>query len=251
MWKLSKGSTVASYRDVLIHEIRAGLARYFPNIRQTSLVYLGSGMAHAFGRQRPPFRLDAAIRNRLPLAFVDAIESARQVMTEKAVISGVSPFVPEMARFGPTAHGEHFRDHLDNLGANLATVPAENREEALYGPSLGDIIQPLIAVLGEEGRGIQDLLALGVQTVTEFVDRLPSRRIDLHLHRQVLKNPSLRSKLSDLEDWGGLGPAAAYCDLVVCEKHFADLIGRDQFETHATFLTSLSDLAMWLHDLGK
>lgn len=75
-----------------------------------------------------------------------------------------------------------------------------------------------------------------------FVESMPSRRVDLQLHRQYLKNPQLRPRVTDLEDWAGLAPAAMYCDLLVCERHFANLVVRDGFRTRARVLTSLEGL---------
>ena len=72
-----------------------------------------------------------------------------------------------------------------------------------------------------------------------LVDALPSRCVDLHLHRQVLRNPTLRPKENDLEDWGAMAPAAAHCDFLVCEKHFASLVLRDGFTPRAKVLTDV------------
>ena len=73
------------------------------------------------------------------------------------------------------------------------------------------------------------------------MDAIPTRKLDIHLHRQVLKNDHYKPKESDLEDWAGLGAAACYADAVVCEKHFASLLARDGFTHHARIETNLSE----------
>lgn len=246
MFELSGGMTVASYRTVLLHELRSSLSQLFPSVPPSTLTYLGRGVAHAFGMEIRTFRLAEPLRSQLPQVMVDGIEAAYQVHQEKTCLTGTSPLLPDMGRFGPTVHGARFRDHLNELATNLSSVPEADREAALYGISLGDILDPLAAVLAESNLTLNDLLSLGVEQVKAFVDSLPSRRADLHLHKQLVKNPSLKARLSDLEDWAGLGPATAYCDLVVCEKHFADLVRRDSFQTRAAILTDVRALPDWL-----
>jgi len=71
------------------------------------------------------------------------------------------------------------------------------------------------------------------------INDMPTRYLDLHLHRQVLRNPNYASKITDLEDWSGVGVASCYCDVVVCEKHMADMLKRDRFVTKARIETDL------------
>jgi hypothetical protein len=78
---------------------------------------------------------------------------------------------------------------------------------------------------------------------------MPSRKIEVHLHRQILKNPTLQPKDTDLEDWSGLGPATAHCDVVVCEKHFASLLRRDGFSPNARVITDVRKLPETLEGL--
>jgi len=71
---------------------------------------------------------------------------------------------------------------------------------------------------------------------------MPTRILDVHLHRQVLKNDQYRPKKSDLEDWGGIGVASCYCDVVVCEKHFANMLSRNNYKPTARVVTRLDDV---------
>ena len=82
---------------------------------------------------------------------------------------------------------------------------------------------------------------LGEQRLKQVINGMPTRRVDLHLHRQVLRNPTYVARISDLEDWGGLVVACCYCDVVVCEKHMADMLRRDGFITHARVETNLEN----------
>ena len=91
------------------------------------------------------------------------------------------------------------------------------------------------------GRGLNTthLERLNEERLKQVLDSMPTRRVDLHLHRQVLRNAQYVARVSDLEDWGSLAVASSYCDVVVCEKHMADMLGRDGFVTPARIETSL------------
>lgn len=70
---------------------------------------------------------------------------------------------------------------------------------------------------------------LGEAGLKNLINDMPTRRVDLHLHKQVLRNSKYAPKLTDLEDWTALVVASCYCDVVVCEKHMADMLSRDGF----------------------
>jgi hypothetical protein len=102
-------------------------------------------------------------------------------------------------------------------------------------------------VLQLHGLSLQrDLMPLGKNALTAIVEDLPSRKVEVQLHRQILKNPQLKPRINDLEDWSGLGLASAHCDVVVCEKHFANLLLRDGFSPKAQILTDIKQLVQIL-----
>ena len=221
MWELSRGQTLACWESIIRHE----LALRFPQVTPSPFSRLGSGAAHAFGM--PP---DAT-----------RILGVEPDVVERCILTGETPDGVKEPPFRVDTHRLRFRKHLEELPSTLAQLPPDRRKDALYALSLAEIVELLDEVLGRYGiraafRGLK------AADLTALVDDLPSRRIDLHLYQQFLRNPALRPRDSDLEDWAGLGPAAAYCDVLVCEKHFADLIQRDGFVPHATILTDLPQL---------
>ncbi len=54
--------------------------------------------------------------------------------------------------------------------------------------------------------------------------------------------------MGDLHDLVGLGTAAAYCDIVVCEKHWGSILQRHQRHLKARILTSLRQLPPLLRE---
>lgn len=130
-------------------------------------------------------------------------------------------------------HRETFRQHLSMLHARFKEIPKELRENCLYAMSTVDILNPINDVMTKHGLSKAEMDALGEHRLKQVIDDMPTRRVDMHLHRQVLRNPNYVSRQSDLEDWGGLALASCYCNVVVCEKHMADMLRRDGFKTEA------------------
>ncbi len=92
------------------------------------------------------------------------------------------------------------------------------------------------------GLGWNDFEALNPSDKIQFVNELPSRRVEKHLMRQFAKNANLPKRNSDLNDWVYLGLAAAYCDVVLAEKQFADLVNRKRLIKKAVVISSIADL---------
>jgi hypothetical protein len=109
----------------------------------------------------------------------------------------------------------------------------------LYGTSIVDLFTPFSELIHRYNLPNDLIAKLGSTRLKEIINEMPTRRIDLHLHKQILKNPSYSAKITDLEDWGSLIPASCYCDVVVCEKHMADMLKRDGFITKARVETDL------------
>jgi hypothetical protein len=106
----------------------------------------------------------------------------------------------------------------------------------------GDIEDRIESVLQRQKLNGSVLTSLGTEGLSAFLDELPSRRVDLHLHRQALRNQNGNFHINDLEDWSALGLASAYCDVLFCEKHFASLVQRSGFRPKAQILTELTAL---------
>lgn len=83
---------------------------------------------------------------------------------------------------------------------------------------------------------------MGPQGITAFLDDMPSIRVNVHLRQHWVANPELKAKKNDHNDWFYLGAAAAHCDVVVAEKHFAHVVNMGKLRKRATVITDLRDL---------
>lgn len=214
MWRFSRGRTIAGYPTVVRHELEVALAMQFPNVVPCELQLLGSGHAHAFGEVSDP-----------PHVFAEEFERSMLMGNEGLRI-------PPLASF-PSQHRENFRKHLATLRARAADVKPELHENFLYAISTADILKPINRALKSHELPANTLEILGEAGLKKLLNDMPTRRVDLHLHRQVLRNPKYAPKSTDLEDWAALSVASCYCDVVVCEKHMADMLSRDGFRVKA------------------
>jgi hypothetical protein len=226
LWHFSKGWTLLCYAAIVRHELEMALSKHFPQVQPREVCILGRGHAHAFCA--PP------LGGRLA-------QYAEEV--ERSILIGNSALGLEPPAFRGDAYRESFREHLASLHTRAQDVPKKIRENWLYAMSTADILGPLNEVAQQHALPSDALEVLGEQGLKQVLHDMPTRRVDLHLHRQVIKNPNYIAKPTDLEDWGGLAVASCYCDVVVCEKHMADMLRRDAFTTYARIETAL-DMVM-------
>ncbi|MFC1626416.1 hypothetical protein ACFL19_01795 [Pseudomonadota bacterium] len=225
MWKYSKGKTLASTREIVLKEIETSLKQFFPKIKPRPINLVGNDMEYTFGEdlsKDPPNLLSKAI--------------------DEAMLKGHEGLDIEPISHFSTKHRESFRSHLESIHQIKEQLDKSKWENWLYAMAITDIREPLSMVMKSNNIDKDSFENFSVDQCNNFVDKMPSRYLDVHLHRQVLKNPNYKPKISDLEDWSGLGIAACYCDVVVCEKHFASMLKRDKFKTKARVLTNLYEI---------
>ncbi len=226
MWNYSKGYTTAPLKSILEHEIEVALAALGYPVVPSRLNYIDVGLAHAFGK-------DPVVRG-----FWDRFGTA----ADEAMLCG-DPSIPiEPLSFSSIRHRQKFAQHLTKLNQTKKTLHPKKWDDWLYAISMVDIIEPLNEVFSRHGIAASEVGSWGPEKLKQFMNAIPTRKLDIHLHRQVLKNDQYKVKQSDLEDWAGLGAAACYADVVVCEKHFATMLGRDKNQTHARIQVDLYEL---------
>ena len=224
MWHFSRGETLIGYQAIVRYELELALAKHLAQVSPGTINILGSGHAHAF--------CSSPLRGVLAL-FEEEVE--RSILMGNEMLSIKPP-----ASYSES-YRENFRQHLSTLHARYKNVPKELRENWLYTMSTIDILNPINDVIQKHCVPKEAMDGLGEQRLNQVINDMPTRRVDPHLHRQVLRNPNYVARISDLEDWGGLAVAGCYCDVVVCEKHMADMLRRDGFTTHARVETNLEN----------
>lgn len=225
MWSLSKGHTLASYRNIIVNECEIALSRYFDNVNIRPFKLLGKGIEHAFGE-----------------VFLRKYSREIEALIERSFLTGESPDGGKGPEYHRVKYKEQFCQHLRELPMLKKELPRNKWDDALYALAMADIVEPLKEVMINSNVSPDQFGKLEKGELRSLVDAMPSRSVDVHLHRQILKNPKLSPKSGDLEDWAGLGVAVQYCDLVIGEKHFLNLVQRDKFRTKANVSTSINVL---------
>ncbi|AKO51387.1 hypothetical protein ABA45_02280 [Marinobacter psychrophilus] len=220
MWNFSRGITTSPLHAIIFRELEVAFSNAGYEVSSKPFEYLGRGIPYAFGEV-----LEGTISKMYP----DEID--------RAMLCGFADIPPIQG--GTKTYRENFVSHLSSLHERKQDLDKSKWSNWLYAISMVDILDPLHKVMTENRIPSGDFETWGPERLSGFLDSMPTRAVDIHLHRQVLKNPEYRPKLSDLEDWAGLSPAACYADVVICEKHFADLLKRDGFKTKARIETSL------------
>ncbi|MNG63954.1 hypothetical protein D3C79_221900 [compost metagenome] len=225
MWHFSQGKTLASSNKILAHELENALRNYIPKIKESNLKIIGFGSEHAFGvSDKECDELNFYTRN-----------------VERAILVGSKQLGIEPAQFFRTIHGENFKNHLQNLRGKFDDAQGVEKDNLLYAILTVDILSVFNAVFEKYSIAVSDY-PFDASSMKSIIDSMPTRSLDLHLHRQVLANPNYAAKITDLEDWAGLGLAACYCDVVVCEKHMADMMKRNKYKTKARVETNLENV---------
>ncbi|MCI2285988.1 hypothetical protein L3081_24485 [Colwellia sp. MSW7] len=225
MFKYSKGVTLASYKSIVINEIERALKSNFPIIKPRYFQLFGKGVQHAYGEK----------------LNVDIPE-----FMERAILTGEQVGGKKIGGFHKTEHNEDFKDHLTKVSKMCSTVPKGQWQDTLDAMALADIEEPLSEVLEYWEIEFELFMALGKERISQILNFMPSRALEIHLNKQVLKNPNYNPTSNDLMDWGGVALASQYCDIIIGEKHIYNMLLRDKFKTKAKLHRRLSDLEQYL-----
>jgi hypothetical protein len=191
MWQFSRGATLLGYEAIVRYELEVALAKHFPQLRPGNITLLGRGYAHAFCA--PPLKGVLAL-------FEEEVE--------RSLLMGNKRFGVDPPAWHGTTQRESFRKHLETIHSRYQDIPRHLRDSWLYAMSTIDILDPINDVMVKHGLSKIDLDSLGEQRLRRMIDDMPTRQVDMHLHRQVLRNPNYIARQSDLEDWGGLALGA-------------------------------------------
>lgn len=225
MWDLSKGQTIASSRDIIMHELEVALLKYFPDLVVSEFNLYGSGVQHAFG-----------------LTFDQKIPQYFESIFEEYLLTGEQFDGEEYIKFDDVSQRHVFKEHLRKYKEIKMYVPKEKYQDVIEATVFTDIVEPIYTVFSKHNISVEFFKNIEKTELSKIIHSITLLDIDMHMHKQLLKNEAYIPDDHDLEDWSGLSIGAAYCDVLVCEKHFKDMIGRDGYRIHAKVLTNIDDL---------
>ncbi len=256
MLDVSGGKTIAWGPAILRFEIEQALHRRFPQRvradRLMQLELLGEGMGHARHEPILAYSVPEYVAERLSAGATKAIEESVKSMIEQALLRGQVPLTDECPPQHELADVEaDFNANLQQVIDWLRLLAPGQLDLGLHLMAMTDIVVPLGETLALHGVATHEFLFVGEAQVWRFIDDLPTQRVAMHVLRQWVRNAELRPKRNDLYDWMALVPAAVYCDVVVTEKLFADLVNRPAVQSRAQIITNLDDLPPLLTQLSR
>jgi hypothetical protein len=121
---------------------------------------------------------------------------------------------------------------------------AEGREQIALIRTMIDIFRIAEEPCAQAGISKDELFGLGADGLWAFLHALPSRLVDFELQNMRYRDLNLPRKPGDLMDMGFLGTAVAYCDVVVTEKSWSNLLHRTELceRFNTTVLSDVRDL---------
>lgn len=242
IWELSDNWTLAGPSAILQWELDRALAKSLNRrleIRPFSL--LGKGLRHASDHFKEAIKLDPSLP--VPDKVRTFYEELGNVLLDRSVLTGVTPWGDPPERPDLDKHGKKFNQDIADDRARLTAADPDLQRRATLAIELVSILKGLNAALEFHGITRAECSQLASQeAMTAFIDAMPSVRIHAFLRLQWIRNQQLPTRPSDLNDWGYVAPAAAYCDVVVTERQLASLLNRYPTKK-ATVISELADLA--------
>ena len=239
MWELSDNWTLAAPTAIQRWELDRALSITLNRrLNERPFSLLGKGLSHASDHLEATIRLDP---NRvLPDHLRASLEKQADRLLTESVLMGLSPR-GEPAEPDLTAPAKKFSDGLEQARGRLLNANPDLRKRAGYAQVVCDMLDDIQRALALHGIPEAEFLGLGAEGLTRFVDAMPSIRLDMHLRMQWVRKQQLKTRLSDLNDFGYVGTAAAYCDVVVTENQLGDLLNRDK-NKKAIVISNVMDL---------
>ncbi len=239
MWELSDNCTLAAPAKIQRWELDRALSITLNRrLNERPFSLLCQGLAHASDHIEATIRLDPdrVLAEQSRTSF----EQLADRMFTKTVLTGVSPWgEPEKPDLSGPA--KKFSEGLEQARARLLHANPDLQQRAGYLQVVLDMLDDIQRALAFHGIPEAEFFGLGAEGLNRFVDAMPSMRLDMHLRQQWVRNQQLKTRLSDLNDFGYVGAAAAYCDVVVTENQLADLLNRDK-KKKAAVISNLMDL---------
>ncbi len=260
MWELSGGMSMARGPALLEHELDHALWERFPEIvdpgRIRPLQVLGHGLGHARGEPVEKFVVPEEFESLFTPSGMQAFEDRINDSIERSLL-GAGVFMKaalaadavELPDLGEVE--DFFVTNLLEVRSWLAKLPDHFLEDGVYFMSLTDIRTALLRARERHSVPVSELASLGWQGIRALIDDLPTQRTSTHMLLEWARNKSLQVKRNDLYDWMALIPATAYCDVVVTENLFADLVNRGGLKKRARVITRLDDLPALLTSLSR
>jgi hypothetical protein len=241
MAEISQFHTIAGAPDLLPAEVRSSVCRFAGIEPRESPTPFGRGVRHAFGVQAESFFTDSQLEQRAIARFgAEAVSDYFEYYTlvgPDRQLSEVGVALPDNTYAERQLHFE--RETARRLQAWGHT---SDRAHRLV---LAQEAQDIVQLVNESAADIgvdPTILLQNRDSLTEFMLSLPAKGTVCRLRMTAHEDQQFRWHIGDLNDITALATAAAYCDVVVAEKHWGSILGRQASHIRAQVTSNLLDL---------
>lgn len=238
MFSIAGLDRITDGRRLLVGELHAALSADFDLPPPPTVEPFGRGVAHAFREMGDPYSTPG-IR-----AAVEAL-GRRQVeeLIELEMLAGPQFQLPGLGIARPDETDsqrqlDYERGTRDRLRA--ANGDSDLARRVVLGQELQDLLDPLNAFADAHRLSLERYRTQ--ETLTRLLLSLPAKGTITRMRWTAHQNPHYKWAIGDLSDIVALGTAAAYCDIVIAEKHWGSVLQRHQPHLRGHVLTSLRQL---------
>lgn len=246
MAEVSHFHTIASPVDLLAAEVRAGVRAHAGLDPEPAPRAFGRGVAHAFGQPRLPYLNDPETRRRAVARFG---EEGLFLLFERALLAGPDKRLPTADIALPTRkYAQRQIDFEKDTTRRLKEWghTSDKAHRLVLTQEALDVIDPLNDTAEELRLDLRSLMTR--DNLTAFMLALPAKGAICRMRMTAHEDPSFRWHIGDLNDMTALGTAAGYCDVVVAENHWGNVLRRHAPHLHAQVTSDLLNLPTLLLD---
>ncbi|MGW6457521.1 hypothetical protein ACWF94_16645 [Streptomyces sp. NPDC055078] len=243
MAEISRYHTIAGAPDLLAAEVHVAVSVLTGATPNHAPVPFGIGANHAFKQMKGYFTNPETERRAIAQFGADAVADH----FEKALLMGPEEQLPAAGIALPTREFSQRQLDFERETARKLRHWGHTSDRAhrlVLAQEAHDIIAPLNAEIaaGSHIRALVDDRA----ALTDFMMSLPAKAAICRMRMSAHEDKNFRWHLGDLNDITALGTAAAYCDIVVGEKHWGSILRRHAPHLTAHVTSDLRDLPQLL-----
>jgi hypothetical protein len=240
MAEISRFHTIATAPDLLDAELHVALCRLAGMEPRHQPVPFGRGARHAFGKSMPTYFSDPDLERRV---IAHHGEEAVFAFFEAALISGPDEQLPASGMALPSREFAQRQLDFEHDTTRRINKWGHTRDHA----HRLVLTQEMTAMLDQFNEAAE-VIGFGIrplgsgEALTRFMLSLPAKGNVCRMRMSGHENRNFRWQIGDLSDMTALGTAAGYCDVVVAEKQWGDILRRHAGELRAKVTSNLLDL---------
>lgn len=230
MLKLSGGYTTAPPKVIIKHEVVCWIIKLLDlKIDTPSFTYLTKGISGAFNlgfRQKIEWPKEVNLTEKQKADLETDLQKKFESSALSSIANGKS-----FSKKQNLESDVKFQKTLEKWKEHTKNIKPEEINKKIYKILLKDlldleIIQNTIRELDLDQDSTKKIFEKIEENSSNIINQLPSQIVLFSLWKEWSKQPNLKPKESDLNDWTAASNAVPYCDIFVTENQMYSLLCR-------------------------